>query len=56
MLCIGSRGGEKILKEIGRSVAAGTFLPPEMTPEVEKKLKGIDENYGQKLYPPDYLD
>ena len=50
-------GEEKFFEEIGKPVAAGTFIPaPEMTPEAEKKLKKIAEKYNQILYPPDYLD
>lgn len=58
MLCIVSPAGEEeFFKEIGKPVEPGKFLPaPEMTPEAEKKLKVIAEKYGQKLYPPDYLD
>jgi hypothetical protein len=48
---------EKLFKEIGKPVAANPFLPPShMTPEEQKHLQGIAEKYGQKLYPPDYLD
>jgi hypothetical protein len=50
-------GMEKLFKEIGKPVAANPFLPPShMTPEEQKHLQGIAEKYGQKLYPPDYLD
>jgi quercetin dioxygenase-like cupin family protein len=50
-------GLEEMFLEIGKPVEAGTFLPPpEMTPELAEKFKAIAEKYGQKLYPPDYLD
>jgi hypothetical protein len=48
---------DKMFQEIGKPVAADTFLPiPQMTPEELKRLQIIAEKYGQKLYPPDYLD
>ena len=57
MLCILVGAGEEdFFKEVGKSVKAGEFLPPEMTPEYEKKMKMIAEKYKQQLYPPDYLD
>jgi quercetin dioxygenase-like cupin family protein len=58
MLCfITPAGMEKMFEEIGKPGAADTFLPPpQMTPEELKRLQSIAEKYGQKLYPPDYLD
>jgi dissimilatory sulfite reductase (desulfoviridin) alpha/beta subunit len=48
---------EKMFKEIRKPVDANTFLPPpQMTPEELKKFQNIAEKYGQKLYPPYYLD
>jgi quercetin dioxygenase-like cupin family protein len=57
-LCLTTPAGmEKMFEEIGKPVAADTFLPPsQMTPEDLKRLQSIAEKYGQKLYPPDYLD
>jgi quercetin dioxygenase-like cupin family protein len=50
-------GMEKMFEEIGKPVAVDTLLPPpRMTPEELKQLQSIAERYGQKLYPPDYLD
>ncbi len=50
-------GMEKFFQEIGKPVPAGTFLPPPvMNPEEQQRLQGIAEKYGQKLFPPDYLD
>jgi quercetin dioxygenase-like cupin family protein len=50
-------GLEEFFEIIGKPVAAGTFLPPpEMDAESVKKLTEIAEKYGQKLFPPDYLD
>jgi hypothetical protein len=48
---------EKMFEEIGQPVAANTFLPPpQMTPGELKLIQSIAEKYGQKLYPPNYLD
>lgn len=58
ILCLTTPAGmEKMFDEIGKPVAAGTFLPlPQMTPEEKKQFQSIAEKYGQKLYPSDYLD
>ena len=58
ILCLTTPAGmEKMFEEIGKPVAADTFLPPpQMTPEEQKQVQSIAEKYGQKLYPPDYLD
>ncbi len=50
-------GLDSFFKEIGKPVEPGKFLeqtPP--TAEELNKLKAIAEKYGQKLYPPDFLD
>jgi len=50
-------GLEQLFLEIGIPVEPGEFLPPPpMDPETFKKLIPIVEKYGQKVYPPDYLD
>ena len=50
-------GLEEFFLEIGEPVASGTFLPaPEFNPEKLESIKAIAEKYGQRLYPPDYLD
>jgi quercetin dioxygenase-like cupin family protein len=50
-------GLEEMFLEIGKPVALGDFLPPPpMDPESLKKLIAIAEKYGQKVFPPDYLD
>lgn len=58
ILCLTTPAGmEKMFKEIGKPVAANTFSPPpQMTPEEQKHFQSVAEKYGQKLYPPDYLD
>jgi hypothetical protein len=58
MLCLITPSGmEKMFGEIGKQVAANTFLPPlHMTFKEQKRVQSIAEKYGQKLYPLDYLD
>jgi quercetin dioxygenase-like cupin family protein len=58
ILCFTTPAGmDKMFLEIGKPVAADTFLPiPQMTPEELERLQSIAEKYGQKLYPPDYFD
>ncbi|MDN5866436.1 MAG: cupin domain-containing protein [Candidatus Nitrosocosmicus sp.] len=58
MLCLITPAGmEKMFREIGKPVDANTFLPPShMTSEEQKRVQSIAEKYGQKLYPPNYLD
>jgi quercetin dioxygenase-like cupin family protein len=57
MLCLITPAGmEKMFEEVGKPVAAGTFLPPpQMTLEEQKRIQSIAEKFGQ-IYPPDYLD
>ena len=57
MLCLITPAGmEKMFKRRGTPVA-NTFLPPpHMTLEEQKQVQIIAEKYGQKLYPPEYLD
>jgi hypothetical protein len=39
---------DKMFEEIGKPVAADTFLPPpQMTPEELKRLQSVAEKYGQ---------
>ncbi len=50
-------GMEDFFAEVGEPVPFGTFLPPPvMTDELKKKMGALAEKYGQKIYPPDYLD
>jgi quercetin dioxygenase-like cupin family protein len=49
-------GLDGFFQEVGKPIAAGTFLPPPtLSMEELNKLKSIAEKYGQKLYPPDFL-
>jgi len=49
-------GLEEFFIKIGEPVAPGAFLPPPpMDPESIGKLIKIAEQYGQKVYPPDFL-
>lgn len=58
LLCIVVPSGlDTFFEEIGKPVGYGEFLPPPpMDPESAKKLQAVAEKYGQKVYPPDYLD
>jgi hypothetical protein len=39
---------DKMFEEIGKPVAADTFLPlPQMTPEELKRLQSVAEKHGQ---------
>ena len=49
-------GLDAFFEEIGKPVAYGEFLPPPPMDEgAIKKLLGIAEKYGQKVFPPDFL-
>jgi len=58
LLCMVVPSGlEQMFLEIGQPVEAGTFLPPpHFSPEDLGRMVAIAEKYGQKLFPPDYLD
>lgn len=51
-------GLEEFFEEVGKPVQTGTFLPPPppMSPEEQQKMLKTAEKYGQKVFPPDYLD
>lgn len=50
-------GLDDLFDEIGKPVELGQMLPvPEMTEERKKLLMEADMKYGQKTFPPDYLD
>lgn len=50
-------GLEAFFVEIGQPVKLNEFLPPpHMDETTVKKLQAIAEKYGQKVFPPDYLD
>ena len=57
ILCMLTPAGmEKMFAELGTPVAPGEFLPkPEMTPDLIEKFEKVGKEYGQKMYPPDYL-
>lgn len=58
LLCtVAPAGLEDFFAEVGRPVAHGEFLPPKPpTPEEMEKIQGAAKKYGQKLYPPNYLE
>lgn len=50
-------GLDEFFLEAGKPVKKGEFLPASKPSEEEKKvLFALAEKYGQKLYPPDFLD
>jgi quercetin dioxygenase-like cupin family protein len=50
-------GLENYFNEIGQPTQLGQFLPiPELTSERIDFIKKIDEKYGQKTYPRDFLE
>jgi len=50
-------GLEEMFIAMGKPVVAGTFLPPPaMDEEGMKKMQALAAAYGQKLYPPDFLN
>lgn len=50
-------GLDAFFLEIGQPVPPGTFLPAAPMSQTElARLTAIAEKYGQKLFPPDYLD
>jgi quercetin dioxygenase-like cupin family protein len=58
LLCVVVPSGlEAFFMEIGSPVAVGAFLPPPIMDEAAmKKITELTGKYGQKLFPPDYLD
>ena len=49
-------GLEDFFKEVGTPVAFGEFLPAKaMDAETLKKVQALAQEYGQTIYPPDYL-
>jgi quercetin dioxygenase-like cupin family protein len=49
-------GLEEMFIAIGKPVAPGLFLPPPpMDPQSIEKLIKVAEQYGQKVYPPNFL-
>lgn len=58
VLCVVMPAGlENFFREFGVPVKAGEFPPlPVLTPQEMDRLGALNEKYGQKTYPPDYLD
>lgn len=49
-------GLDEFFEQMGQPAPFGTFLPPPpMSPEFLQKLQQKAKEYGQQLYPPDYL-
>jgi mannose-6-phosphate isomerase-like protein (cupin superfamily) len=58
LLCYVSPAGlEEFFEKVGQPVQQGEFLPPPpMDKPAIESLQKIAEDYGQKVFPPDYLD
>lgn len=58
LLCVVVPAGlEDFFREIGKPVAAGTFLPPPQLDEAaQQRLQEIAKKYGQEVFPLDYFD
>ncbi len=58
LLCyVAPAGLDKFFEKIGQPVKAGEFLPPpQPDPAAISELKKLAEEFGQEIYPPDYLD
>lgn len=57
MLCtVMPAGLDSVFRQVGIPAEPGQFFPlPAMTPELMALLKEMDEKYGQKTYPRDFL-
>ena len=57
ILCVVVPAGlEGFFEEIGKPVAAGSFLPPPpMDAQAQKQMQDIAKRYGQEVFPPDYF-
>lgn len=57
LLCIVAPAGlEAFFRKIGRPVPHETFLPPQVaSPDELKQMQQLAIQYGQELFPPDYL-
>ena len=57
LLCVVVPAGlDKFFQEVGQPVAAGEFLPKQdPSPEQMAQLQAKAKQYGQELFPPDYL-
>lgn len=58
LLCIAIPAGlDAFFREIGQPVAPGQLLPPPSLDKAKmEELEIIAQQYGQQLYPPDFLD
>ena len=49
-------GLEEFFQHIGQPVAAGQFLPPPtLDAEAIKRIQALAQEYGQQVFPPNYL-
>jgi quercetin dioxygenase-like cupin family protein len=50
-------GLEEFFQKIGQPVAPGQFLPPPvLDPEAIQRIQALATEYGQQVFPPNYLD
>lgn len=58
VLCVVTPAGlENFFREFGAPVSKGEFPPlPEINAEFKEKVARLNKKYGQKIFPPDYLD
>ncbi len=58
LLCVVTPSGmEKMFEAMGKPVPLGEFPPATPpNPDEQKRMQEIAEQYGQKLFPPDYFD
>ena len=58
MICtVVPAGLDEFFEQAGTPVEAGAFLPPAHLDEAQiKKVVELSRQYGQELFPPDYLD
>ncbi|TGE09485.1 cupin domain-containing protein [Hymenobacter fodinae] len=49
-------GLDEFFQQIGEPVAVGQFLPPPvLTPEAIQRIQALAQEYGQQVFPPNYL-
>ncbi|WP_055562770.1 hypothetical protein [Hymenobacter sp. AT01-02] len=49
-------GLEEFFQHIGQPVAVGQFLPPPvLDPEAIQRIQALARDYGQQVFPPNYL-
>jgi quercetin dioxygenase-like cupin family protein len=50
-------GLDEFFQQIGQPVAPGEFLPPPpLDPKAIQRIQALAQQYGQQVFPPNYLD